>query len=49
MDTGNDFKGVKIPDGMKERFNNSDTKIIIVSTKGYSIENLKCSCNVEEE
>lgn len=36
----NDFKEIKIPDNMKERFNNSDTKIIIVSTESYSSEDL---------
>lgn len=36
----NDFEEIKIPDNMKERFNNSDTKIIIVSTESYSSEDL---------
>lgn len=37
----NDFKEIKIPDNMKERFNGNDGKIIIVSTEKYCLEDLE--------
>lgn len=47
MNIGGDeyFKGVKIPDNMKERFNGNDAKIVVVSTKSYCLEDLSICIN----